>query len=324
MSSPFRLEFNPKPFDKKIQIGHQILLMGSCFTEHIHQRLEAYKFVCLQNPHGVLFNPLSIFNSLHHYLDESTIVPDDIFERQGIWRHWDFHSSLSSSDNSSTLSRMNEAIKQGAAFIKKADWLILTLGSAFVYYHKNEKPVSNCHKVPITEFTKKLITPETIILAFEQVYEKLQLVNPGLKLIITISPVRHLRDGFIENNRSKAVLINAVDQICTKHKEVFYFPSYELIIDDLRDYRFFAEDMVHPNYLATKYVWSKFAQTAFDGSTREVLKELDEINSAYQHKVMHPDSSEYEKFRVKFRNKISELSDRFPDLDLQKEFLHFN
>ena len=324
MSSPFRLEFDPKPFDKKIQIGQQIMLMGSCFTEHIHQRLEAYKFACLQNPHGILFNPISIFTSLHHYFNETTIESDDIFEGQGIWRHWSFHSSLSSADKNTTLSSMNAAIKQGSTFIKKADWLILTLGSAFVYYHKNQIPVSNCHKVPITEFVKKLITPEAIISAFEQVYQKIQLVNPNLKLILTISPVRHLRDGFIENNRSKAVLIHAVDQICNNYDDVLYFPSYELIIDDLRDYRFYAEDMVHPNYLATKYVWSKFAQTAFEGSTREVLKELDEINSAYQHKVLHPDSSEYEKFRLKFRNKISDLLDRFPNLDLQKEFLHFN
>ncbi len=324
MSSPFRLEFEPKPFDKKIQIGHQMMLMGSCFTEHIHQRLESYKFPSLQNPHGILFNPISIFTSLHQYLDESTIGPDDIFEVQGIWRNWNFHSSLSSADKSTALSSMNGAIQQGASFIKKADWLILTLGSAFVYYHKNEMPVSNCHKVPITEFTKKLLTPENIILAFEQVYQKLRHVNPSLKVILTISPVRHLRDGFIENNRSKAVLINAVDQICAKLEDVLYFPSYELIIDDLRDYRFYAEDMVHPNYLATKYVWTKFVQTAFDGSAKEVLKELEDIKNAYEHKVLHPDSSEYQTFRTKYRNKIIELSERFPKMDLQNELIHFS
>jgi hypothetical protein len=324
MSSPFRLEFDPKPFEKKIHIGQHIMLMGSCFTEHIHQRLESYKFNCLQNPHGVLFNPISIFTSLNHYLDESIIENDDLFDVQGLWRHWSFHSSLSSADKNTARIAMNDAIIKGSSYIKKADWLILTLGSAFVYYHNNQIPVSNCHKVPATEFVKKLITTEKIVLDFEQVYNKLLLVNPKLKLILTISPVRHLRDGFVENNRSKAILINAVDQICDRYNDVAYFPSYELIIDDLRDYRFYAEDMVHPNYLATKYVWNKFVQTAFDGSTKEVIKELDEINSAYQHRVLHPDSAEHQIFRTKYRKKILELSNRFPQMDLHNEMLHFS
>jgi len=260
---------------------------------------------------------------LHHYLDKSFIETEDLFEVQGLWRHWNFHSSLSRADKNETLDTMNHSIQEGADCIKKADWLILTLGSAFVYYH-NEIPVSNCHKVPATEFEKKLLTSENILLEFEKVFHKLKLNNPNLKLILTISPVRHLRDGFIENNRSKAVLINTVDRICAAHKDVVYFPSYELIIDDLRDYRFYAEDMVHPNYLATKYVWNKFVQTAFDGSTKEILKVIDEIKCAYQHKAQHPDSSDHEKFRLKYRNRVSELSIRFPNMDLRNELLHFS
>ena len=324
MSMPFRLEFDPKPFAHKINFGHEIMLLGSCFTEHVYHRLLNYKFSCLQNPHGILFNPLSIFTALHHYLDSTFIQANELFEEQGLWRHWQFHSSLSTAEKNTTLDAMNQAVMQGSVFLKKADWLMLTLGSAFVYYHQDQLPVSNCHKVPASQFVKRMMSPEEICLQFDLVYQKIKLTNPDLRIILTVSPVRHLRDGFIENNRSKAVLIHAVDKICECHEDVQYFPSYELIIDDLRDYRFYAEDMVHPNYLATKYVWNKFVQTAFDGSSKEILKELEDITIAYQHKVLHPDSVEHKKFKAKYKDKILELSTRFPSIDLNNELLHFS
>jgi len=323
MPSLFRLEYDPRPLDKKINIGDQIMLMGSCFTEHIHERLHSFKFKTLQNPHGVLFNPQSIFTALHHYADQKKVMDDELFHEQGIWRHWHFHSSLSYPDKTRTLDMLNQSIERGSEFLRSADWLILTLGSSFVYHFEDRIPVSNCHKVPMAKFEKRMMSPESILEEFSVIHEKMGSINRDIKWMLTISPVRHLRDGFVENNRSKASLIHAVDKITSNFPNVEYFPSYELIIDDLRDYRFYAEDMVHPNYLATKYVWEKLIQSGFEGSAKEVIKELEQINAAYQHKPMHPDSEEHQKFKMKFRTMVKDLMQRFPDMDLSSEYEHF-
>lgn len=323
MASMFRLEFDPKPLEHKIAIGDNVMLMGSCFTEHIFERLQYFKFNSLQNPHGVLFNPFSIFTSLHHYAELKSVSETELFFEHGIWRHWHFHSSLSHADKSKTIDEMNAAILAGHQFLKSADWLIITLGSSYLYHFENKIPVSNCHKVDLNKFAKRLMQPQEILDQFETIYLKIKSINPALKWMFTVSPVRHLRDGFVENNRSKAILIHALDNICTAHQDIAYFPSYELIIDDLRDYRFYAEDMVHPNYLATRYVWDKLVQSAFDGKSKEVLKELDQINMAFHHKPMHPDSEDHKKFREKFKDIISDLRNRYPDMDLSREYNHF-
>lgn len=323
MSNPFRLEFDPKPFQRKIAIGDRIMLIGSCFTEHMHQKLESYKFDALQNPHGILFNPFSIFTAIQHYVEDKSINEQEVFQHLGLWRHWHFHSSLADPDPGKTVAQLNSSIRSGADFLRKTDWLIITLGSAFVYYLNGEVPVSNCHKMPLSGFEKKLLLHDEIIAGFNQMIVGLRNCNPNIKLILTISPVRHLRDGFVENNRSKAILIHAVDRLTSEHPDLFYFPAYELIIDDLRDYRFYAEDMVHPNYLATRYVWNKFMECAIEGSAREVMKELDEINTAFQHRTMHPGSPEHQKFLLKYQMKTAELAARFPEMDLKRELDHF-
>jgi hypothetical protein len=323
MSSIFRLEFEPKPLEQKIGIGDKIMLLGSCFTEHIYERLQYFKIKSLQNPHGVLFNPYSIFTALHHYADLKSVTEDELFEEQGIWRHWHFHSSLSHTDKYTTIEKMNASILSGHQFLKSTDWLIVTFGSSYLYHFENQFPVSNCHKVSLSKFTKRLLQPKEIFEQFEAVYARIKLINPKLKWIFTISPVRHLRDGFVENNRSKAILIHALDNICAAYPDIIYFPSYELIVDDLRDYRFYAEDMVHPNYLATKYVWDKLVQSSFDGKSREVMKELEQINMAYHHKPMHPESDEHRKFRQKIKEMIADLGRRYPEMDLDREYDHF-
>lgn len=323
MPNPFRLEFDPKPFETKIAIGDRIMLMGSCFTEHMYQRLETYKFKALQNPHGILFNPISIFKAIEYYIDDKRLNEQDVFQHLGLWRHWHFHSSIADHDIGKSIDQLNATIHSGADFLRKADWLFITLGSAFVYHLNGEMPVSNCHKMPLSNFEKKLMLPEEIITGFNQMLVNIRALNPKVKVMLTISPVRHLRDGFVENNRSKAVLIHAVNRLTLEHPDLLYFPAYELIIDDLRDYRFYAEDMVHPNYLATRYVWNKFIECAVEGSTREVMKELDEINTAFQHRTMHPGSNEHQKFLAKYLIKTAVLANRFPEMDLAKELNHF-
>lgn len=320
----FRLEFDPPSLSQKIDLDDTIMLVGSCFTEHVYNYLVASKFCAFQNPNGILFNPVSIANALNRYVENKHITSNELFARNGIWNHWDFHSNLSCTSQEESLQHMNQTISSAHDFLKNAQWLIITLGSAFVYELAGAQIVANCHKMPASQFTKRMLDPEEVILTLEKVIAQLKQFNNELKIIFTISPVRHLRDGFVENNRSKSVLIHAVDKLTCSQDHLHYFPSYELVVDDLRDYRFYAEDMVHPNYLATRYVWEKFSSSCINGRSREVMKELDQLNMAFHHKPLHPDSTEHNKFRNKYKEIAQSLAARFPSIDLSKEINHFS
>jgi hypothetical protein len=320
----FRLEFDPPALNQKINLDEKIMLVGSCFTEHVYNYLVASKFQAKQNPNGILFNPVSIANALNRYVENKLIFHNELFERDGLWHHWDFHSNLSCTSPEESLQSMNETISLAHEFLKDAKWLIITLGSAFVYELSESHVVANCHKMPAAHFTKRMLAPEEIILTFESVIAQLKRFNERLNIIFTVSPVRHLRDGFIENNRSKSVLIHALDKLTRQQDHLHYFPSYELVIDDLRDYRFYAEDMVHPNYMATRYVWEKFCTACISGSSREVMKELEQLKMAFHHKPLHPDSVAHGKFRNKYKGIALSLSVRFPSIDFSKEIDHFS
>lgn len=318
----FRLEFEPKSFSEKITIQHKIFLIGSCFTEHMFGYLSGNKFQCIQNPHGTLFNPISIFKSIEDYLANKIVQEDELFHHKGIWCHWDFHSKLSDHEQEFALNKMNSAIQGANSFLKETDWIIITLGSGFVYEFNNERLVANCHKVPGNQFSKRLLTIDEIKQSFDSMYQKLKAFNSKIKIVFTISPVRHLRDGFVENNRSKGLLHHVVEEL-VDDKDILYFPSYELIIDDLRDYRFYAEDMVHPNYQATQYVWEKFSTACIDGKSREFMKELEQLLQAMKHKPIHPNSVEHTHFLAKYKAIANDLSKRFPSLNWEKEIAYF-
>jgi hypothetical protein len=320
----FRLEFDTPSLSKKIDLSDTIMLVGSCFTEHVFNYLVASKFCAVQNPNGVLFNPDSIANTLSRYVQNKHVSSVELFEKNGLWNHWEFHSNLSCTSQEESLVRMNEAISSAHSFLKHAQWLIITLGSAYVYELEGGQIVANCHKMPASYFTKRMLDPEEIISTYTKTIAALKQFNHNLNIIFTISPVRHLRDGFVENNRSKSVLIHAVNKLTSHQDYINYFPSYELVIDDLRDYRFYAEDMVHPNYQATRYVWEKFCTAAINGRSREVMKELDQLNMAFHHKPLHPDSTEHMKFKNKYKEITQSLAERFPSIDLSKEISHFS
>ena len=320
----FRLEFDPPSLSKKIDLSDTIMLVGSCFTEHVFNYLVASKFCAVQNPNGVLFNPDSIANTLSRYVQNKHVSSVELFEKNGLWNHWEFHSNLSCTSQEESLVRMNEAISSAHSFLKHAQWLIITLGSAYVYELEGGQIVANCHKMPASYFTKRMLDPEEIISTYTKTIAALKQFNHNLNITFTISPVRHLRDGFVENNRSKSVLIHAVNKLTSHQDYINYFPSYELVIDDLRDYRFYAEDMVHPNYQATSYVWEKFCTAAINGRSREVMKELDQLNMAFHHKPLHPDSTEHMKFKNKYKEITQSLAERFPSIDFSKEISHFS
>lgn len=312
----FRQEFTPKPFEKSIRHSDRLFLAGSCFTEQIGAKLAHHKFRTIENPHGILFNPISIARSLSTYISGKQYSASDLFLHNELWGSWDHHTRFSSVNRDECLQKINHSQSEAHTFLQQADWLLLTLGSSFVYMLDNERPVANCHKVPTDKFRKVLLGSEKVIIELGDMIKSLQQFNPALKIIFTISPVRHLRDGFVENNRSKANLITAVHQLTETYQSVFYFPAYELVIDDLRDYRFFAEDMVHPNYQATNYVWEKFIQTCVDEDSRNLMKEINVLNAAKNHKPFNPESEQHKAFLQQHLKKAVLLQEKHAYLDL--------
>ncbi len=320
----FRLALTPREFEYKINHNHSLFLAGSCFTEQIGAKLSYHKFKTIDNPHGILFNPISIAHSISTYIQKKMYSSDDLFFENELWGSWDHHTRFSNINKEDCLIKINESQSRAHAFLKTADWLMITLGSSFVYELSSSRVVANCHKVPADKFKKRLLSSEAIQSALKKMLDELKEFNPSIKVIFTISPVRHLRDGFIENNRSKANLINAVHELVNEASSVFYFPSYELIIDDLRDYRFFAEDMVHPNYAATNYVWEKFIDSSIDEPSKKIMKEIAAINIARNHKPFNPTSKQHQQFLDTYRKKVLQLTEAFPYLDMSEEFDYFS
>lgn len=319
----FHLEFAPKPFDVKINHQQSLLLIGSCFTEQIGTKLSNHKFSILDNPNGILFNPVSITRAISSYISNKQYTEADLFYQNECWNSWEHHSRFSHPDKKICLQGINDYQIKAHDFLKKADWLLITLGSAFVYELENKEVVANCHKVPTDKFNKRLLQVEEVFADLQKMIKEAVTFNPQLKIIFTISPVRHLRDGFVENNRSKATLIQVVHQLVEKNNNCLYFPAYELVIDDLRDYRFFAEDMVHPNYAATSYVWEKFIATCIDESSQQLMKGIAVIVAAKNHKPFNPTSEQHKEFLQTNLEKVKKLQQQFPHLNLDEEAVYF-
>jgi hypothetical protein len=319
----FRRAFQVPSIKEQLNIRHGVMLVGSCFTDHLGNKLEQHRFSTLQNPHGILFNPVSLAKCVTSYIEKRQYNKNDLFFQQEWWTSWDHHSQFSHADPDQLLEMINKSQDQAHLFLQKAKWLVLTLGSAWVYQLAEGSIVANCHKVPTDKFQKRLLPVEEVLAVLDNMIHRLFMFNPGLRIMFTISPVRHLRDGFVENNRSKAILIQAVHHLVEKFEGLFYFPSYELIIDDLRDYRFYAEDMVHPNYLATSYVWEKFMESCIDEESRKFIKEIAPINAALLHKPFQPDSNAHKLFRQKQVEKLQQLQASYPFLNFDQEISFF-
>ncbi|MBS1743687.1 MAG: GSCFA domain-containing protein [Bacteroidetes bacterium] len=321
----FHAEFFPKSFVHKINHRHNLLLVGSCFTEQMGNKLMTHKFRVLENPNGILFNPVSIAQAVTSYATGKKYEETDLFYFNELWGSWQHHTKFSNISKIKALEVINTSQEAAIGFIKKADWILITLGSAFVYeQHTGEsrEVVANCHKVPTDKFYRRLLEPQEIKNELLNMMETVRAVNAGVKFIFTISPVRHLREGFIENNRSKAALIQAVHSITDK-EQVFYFPAYELVIDDLRDYRFYAEDMVHPNYAATNYVWEKFVEACIDEPSVQLMKEIAVVVAARNHRPFNPESEQHKKFLHTNLQKLRHIKNANPYVNFDEEESYF-
>jgi len=297
-----------------------VLGIGSCFTENIGSLLATNKFPTLLNPFGILYNPISIKNSLEILLSKKVYQAADLFFHQDLWRSFDHHGAFATTNQPQALSAINEQLAATRTFLKQTKRLILTFGTANVFIHKStEKVVANCHKLPNTHFEKRRLTIAEITTALSPVLQQLKTKNPALEIIFTVSPVRHIRDGLLENQRSKATLLLAVEALSKALPFTHYFPAYELVLDDLRDYRFFGKDMIHPNELAINYIWHHFQQTYFSTETMAIFKQIKKIVQASQHRPLHLETTTHQQFVRKQLEKIAAFSKQYPFIKLKIE-----
>lgn len=328
-----QLPIDIKPLAAPIQYGQKILLTGSCFTEHIGNALSNLKFDVLQNPNGILFGPDAVCKSLISYLENKQFREQDLFYLNEVWNSWDHHSRFSNISRSEAVRIINESQQTAHAFLKEADWLIITLGTAFIYELTLAADtasaglgdgVANCHRAPANWFNKKMAEIDAIKEMLEVCLKKLKEFNPRLRFIFTISPVRHTRDGVVENNQSKARLIEAVHYTVNKFESAYYFPAYELVIDVLRDYRFYDIDLVHPNYTATEFVLEKFSNYCISEEAQLLMNEIRQIVTARKHKPFQPETKAHKQFLAVHYEKTKLLHEKFPFLDLKEELNYFS
>ncbi len=331
----FMLDIDIKEPDRKINYRDPLLLIGSCFTEHIGNHLKDLKFDVLQNPNGILFDPHSVASNIISYIQPKTYNESEIFYLNELWQSWQHHSIFSKTDKGETLGFINQSQNQAHSFLKKTKWVIITLGSSFSYRLNDNAPfsaslneanagVANCHRAPAQWFNKHLMTIEEINSILDNCVHQLFQFNNDLRIIFTVSPVRHIRDGVVENNRSKARLIEAVHHLVNKFDKLYYFPAYELVIDVLRDYRFYDIDMVHPNYQATEFVHQNFVKHFLDDESLHIMKAVKKIAAAKKHKAFQPSTKLHQAFLNDYLEKSLLLKSRYPFLNLDDEIGYFS
>ena len=289
-----------------------MLLIGSCFSENIYHKLNYFKFNAFSNPFGILFNPIVIEALISNAISQKEYTKKDVFQLNERWHCFDAHSNLSSIDKVELLSNLNNAITLTNHQLKKATHIIITLGTSWVYrFIETDTIVGNCHKVPQKKFLKELLSVEEINASLENMCALIKDFNPTINIIFTVSPVRHLKDGFVENSVSKAHLLAAVHQLEDKRKQLYYFPSYEIMLDDLRDYRFYTSDMVHPNETAINYIWEQFQKVWISESANTIMKEVNTIQKGLAHKPFNPTSQNHKKFLIDLQNKVTSLKNNY-------------
>lgn len=301
-------------FSNLIDYNSKIIAFGSCFAENISEKLSYYKFTVFSNPFGIIFNPISIEKLLYRIVHNVEFTEQDIFFQNDLWHCFEVHSQLSDTNNTNFLRTLNALLKQSFIEIQNATHVQITLGTAWVYRNlNNNEVVANCHKIAKNNFDKELISAELIQKSIENSSQLIQLINPNCNILFTISPVRHSKDGFVQNTASKARLVDAIYQICQINpKTISYFPSFEIMMDELRDYRFYTDDMLHPSQVAIDYIWERFVETSISESVLKTMKEVENIQKSLQHKPFNPDTESHQKFVEQLRLKIATVQKNYP------------
>ena len=308
-------------------IGHsdRLLLAGSCFTEHIGGRLQALKFRVRVNPFGIVYNPASIAGCLERLrAGDRPFGEAELFENAGLWRSWEHHSDFAAPTPADALQRINDAYAADAEWLQNANRLLLTFGTADVFALRDTgRIVANNHKMPAARFEKRRLSADEIADATSGILQKIKSQQPDFQVVLTVSPVRHLREGAVANQRSKATLVLACEALCRHLPFAHYFPAYELLLDDLRDYRFYADDMIHPSAVAVGYIWEHFAETYFSKDTIRLIDRIAKIRQAMLHRPFRPDLPEHKAFRRTQLAATEQLKKEYLDLDLREELAFF-
>ncbi|SOC78874.1 GSCFA family protein [Salinimicrobium sediminis] len=308
----FRTPVPIQPQEPKIAHSSKVLLIGSCFVENIGKKLEYFKFPNLLNPFGILFHPEAILNLLKRVKSNHVFTEADIFYHNEAWHSYEAHSDLNSVEKEVILEQLNAAVQETSQFLRSATHVIITPGTAWGYRLKESgEMVANCHKIPQQNFSKELTNAQNALIEAATIVNEL---NPEAQIIFTVSPVRHLKDGFMENQLSKAKLITAVQEIVAIKANCTYFPAYEIMMDELRDYRFYAEDMVHPNLTAVNYIWQKFQEAWIASEASAVMKEVDTIQKGLLHRPFNEASEAHQNFRRDLQQKIEKLEEKLPHI----------
>jgi len=307
----FRTQVPISTATKPIDYNCKIILLGSCFAENIGDKFEYYKFQNVVNPFGIIFNPVSIEKHISKVVTATIFTEADVFFYNERWHSFDVHSDLSNESKEELLTSLNSILEQTKKQLQEASQVIITYGTSWVYRNiESNEIVANCHKVPQKEFKKELLSIEAIKESIKQTIQLIRSLNPDSNIIFTISPVRHIKDGFVENQWSKANLISGIHQVLSQSET--YFPSYEIMMDELRDYRFYAEDMLHPNQVAIDYIWERFRETSISKTAFSVMDEVQTIQKSLSHKPFNPKAESHLKFELKLKEKITRLVLKYP------------
>ena len=303
------------PQSNQIDYNSTILLLGSCFTENIGDQLDYFKFRNLQNPFGVLFHPIAIQRLIRRAVEDVFFTEEDLFCQDGIWHSFEVHSLVNSTSKETMIQLLNEQLSALKTYIQTASHIVLTFGTAWVYRHlTSDMVVANCHKVANKAFSKELLSVEDVSHSVEKIKNAIQKLNEHATVITTISPVRHLKDGFVENTRSKAHLLAGVHGV----EELYYFPAFELMMDELRDYRFYKSDLIHPNETAIAIIWERFRHVWVAPKTESLQKEIDVIQKGLRHRPFHPKSEAHQVFQESLQQKIDAVMAQLPDVRFDK------
>ena len=310
----------PKP-SFGISYADRMVVMGSCFAEHIGERLENDKFRVDNNPFGTLYNPASIAEGLRRLLCPEPLSASELFAHEGSYHSFSYHSRFSATTAEEALRQMNERLFSSAQQLRSASRLILTWGTAYVYRLKSDgRIVANCHKLPEQRFVRERLSVEAIVDEWKTFLPQLWTQCPDLKLICTVSPIRHWKDGAHGNQLSKATLLLALDALQAEFPDrISYFPAYEILLDELRDYRFYADDLLHPSSLAVEYIAERFAQTYFDPETQKARQAWQKLRQAIAHRPLRPESDAYRQFLTQTLLKLEQLKAKMPFFDVSKE-----
>lgn len=312
----FRTKISIPKSDNPIDYNSKMVSLGSCFAVNMAEKLDYFKFQNTCNPFGILFHPLAIEKLVDFAVSGKQFSEEDVFFHNERWHSFDVHSDCSNSSKEELIANLNDIVKSTRQQISEATHIIITYGTSWVYRNlASNAIVANCHKVPQKQFGKEILSVAIIENSIQNTIDLIQKINPKANIVFTVSPVRHLKDGFVENQLSKSHLITGIHKVLKSAiynlQSAIYFPSYEIMMDELRDYRFYAEDMIHPSQVAIDYIWERFSQTSISEESHSIMKEVETIQKGLQHRAFNSNSESHQQFLSKLQDKMAKLVSQY-------------